>query len=157
LDFKDFHDGLLSLSLLIFGLSLTLMIGTIVLKPYLGIQSQERDIIVILCAINIIFSLYYLKKVLTLQKIFKLETKNIIKYSKRIGIVTIVYIPHVLIMSTLFFRSLHNLEILMMSLIFFIEIMLIGLIFKEVYDIVFIEESQRDAEIEKNRKKYFET
>lgn len=133
------------------------MIGTIVLKPYLGIQSQERDIIVILCAINIIFSLYYLKKVLTLQKIFKLETKNIIKYSKRIGIVTIVYIPHVLIMSTLFFRSLHNLEILMMSLIFFIEIMLIGLIFKEVYDIVFIEESQRDAEIEKNRKKYFET
>lgn len=133
------------------------MIGSIVLKPYIGIQSQERDLIVILCSINIFFSLYYLWRALNLEKIFKLETKNIIKFAKSIGIATLIYISHVFILTTLLFRNLHNLEILMISLIILMEILLIGVVLKEVYDLVFLEESRRDAEIEEDRKKYIET
>ena len=36
------------------------------------------------------------------------------------------------------------------------ESMLIGLVFKEVYDLLFLEESQRDFELDANRKKYIE-
>ena len=36
------------------------------------------------------------------------------------------------------------------------QIILIGLVLKEVYDLVFLEESQRDFEIEAERKKYIE-
>jgi len=132
------------------------MIGSIVLKPYIDIQSQERDIIFILSSINILFSLYYLWNVLNLHKKYRLESKNIIKFAKNIGIVTLIYIPHVFVFASLFFRNLHNLEILMISLIILTEILLIGLVLKEVYDLVFLEESRRNAEIEKDRKKYFE-
>ena len=133
------------------------MIGTIVLKPYISIQSSERDLIVILCSINLLFSLYYLWKAIRLDKIFKLENKNIIKFGKKIGIITIIYIPHIFIIVSLLFRNLHNLEKIMISLIILIEILLIGLILKEVYDLVFLEESRRDFEIETGRKKYIES
>lgn len=156
MDYKDFHDGLLSLALILFLFSVTLMIGSIVLKPFIGIQSQERDLIVILCSINILFTMYYLWNVLRLEKIFKLENKNIIKFGKTIGIVTLIYIPHFIVFSTLFFRNLHNLEIIMIVLIVLMEVMLIGVVLKEVYDLVFLEESQRNFEIEADRKKYIE-
>jgi len=132
------------------------MIGSIVLKPYINLEFQERDLIIILCSINILFSLYYLWNVLRLEKIFKLENKNIIKFGKNIGVVTLLYIPHAGLFASLFFRNLHNIEIIMVSLIFLMETMIIGLVLKEVYDLLFLEESQRDYEIEADRKKYFE-
>ena len=132
------------------------MIGSIVLKPYINLMTHERDLIILLCSINIVFSLYYLWNVLRLEKIFKLENKNIIKFGKRIGIITLFYIPHSFIFASLFFIKLHNLEMIMIFLIFLMEIMIIGLIFKEVYDLLFLEESRRDFEIEANRKKYIE-
>jgi len=132
------------------------MIGSIVLKPYISLESQERDLIIILCSINIFFSLYYLWNVLRLEKIFKLENKNIVKFGKKIGVVTLLYIPHAVLFASLFFRNLHNIEIIMVSLIFLMETMLIIVIFKEVYDLVFLEESQRDYVIEADRKKYLE-
>ena len=91
-----------------------------------------------------------------LEKIFKLENKNIIKFGKRIGVITLFYIPHSFLFASLFFRDLHNLEMIMISLTLLMEIMMIGLILKEVYDLLFLEESQRDFEIEANRKKYLE-
>lgn len=93
---------------------------------------------------------------LRLEKIFKLENKNIIKFGKKIGIVTLFYIPHIFIFGTLFLRELHNLELIMVFLIFFMELMLIGLVLKEVYDLLFLDESRRDFELEENRKKYIE-
>ncbi len=132
------------------------MIGSIVLKPYIGIQSQERDIIVILSSINILLSLYYLWNVLNLHKKYRLESKNIIKFVKSIGIVTLIYIPHVFVFASLFLRNLNYLEILMISLIILTEILLIGLVLKQVYDLIFLEQSRRNAQIEKDRKKYFE-
>ena len=156
MDIKDFHDGLLSLSLMLFLFSITLLIGSIVLKPYIGIQSQERDIIVILSSINILLSLYYLWNVLNLHKKYRLEPKNIVKFVKSIGIVTLIYIPHVFVFASLFLRNLNYLEILMISLIILTEILLIGLVLKQVYDLIFLEESRRNAQIEKDRKKYFE-
>jgi len=132
------------------------MIGSIVLKPYISLESQERDLIIILCSINIFFSLYYLWNVLRLEKIFKLENKNIVKFGKKIGVVTLLYIPHAVLFASLFFRNLHNLEILMISLIILMETMIIGLVFKEVYDLLFLEQSQRDYELEADRNKYIE-
>ena len=132
------------------------MIGSIILKPFIGIQSQERDLIVILCSINIMFSLYYLWNALRLEKIFGLENKNIIKFGKIIGVVTLIKIPHVIIFATLLFRNLHNLEIMLISLIIFMEVMLIGVVLKEVYDLVFLDEARRGFEIEADRKKYVE-
>jgi len=132
------------------------MIGSIVLKPYISLESQERDLIIILCSINIFFSLYYLWNVLRLEKIFKLENKNIVKFGKKIGVVTLLYIPHAVLFASLFSRNLHNIEIIMVSLIFLMETMLIVVIFKEVYDLVFLEASQRDYVIEADRKKYLE-
>ncbi|MFX1328621.1 MAG: hypothetical protein ACFE91_10870 [Promethearchaeota archaeon] len=156
MDFKDFKDGLTSLSLVLFFFSLTLLIGTFIVKPYIGLQAQERDFIIILCSINLLVSSYYLRIALKLEKIFKLENKVIVKFGKIIGIVTLFYIPHIFVFATLFFRDLHNLELILIFLIFLLELMLIGLIFKEVYDLLFLEESQRDFELEANRKKYIE-
>lgn len=36
------------------------------------------------------------------------------------------------------------------------EVLLISVVLKEVYDLVFLEETRRDFEIEENRKKYIE-
>lgn len=132
------------------------MIGSLVLKPYIGLETQERNFIIILCSINLLFCLIYLWQALTIKKIFKLENKNIIKFGKRIGIITAFYIPHFILFTTLIFKDLHNLQMIMVVLIFIMEVMLIGMVLKEVYDLVFLEESQRDFEIEENRKKYLE-
>jgi hypothetical protein len=59
-------------------------------------------------------------------------------------------------MISLFFRELHNLEVLLILLILIIEMLIIGLVFKESYDLVFLKEARREFEIEENRKKYFE-
>ncbi|UCC19833.1 MAG: hypothetical protein JSV62_00720 [Promethearchaeota archaeon] len=126
------------------------------LKPYIAIQSYERDLIVILCSINLLFSFYYLWKAIRLEKVFRLENKNIIKFGKKLGIITIIYIPHVFIIMSLLFRNLHNLEKIMVFLIIIIEILLIGLILKEVYDLLFLEETRRNFELKADRKKYIE-
>lgn len=156
MDFKDFKDGLTSLSLLLSVFSLTLIIGSIALKPYIGLEPQERDLIVILCTVNFFFFLFYLWNAIRLEKIFRLENKNIIKFGKSMGIATLIYVPHLIIFTTLFLRDLHSLELVMIFIVFLIEIMLVGLVLKEVYDLIFMEESQKDFEIEVNRKKYIE-
>ncbi len=132
------------------------MIGSIILKPYIALDPHDRDFIVILCFINIVFCIYYLMEVIRLEKVFKLENKNIIRFGKRLGIVTILYTPHFFFFISIFFKNLHNLEIMMAFLISLIEAMLICVALKEVFDLVFLEESQRDFKIEENRKKYIE-
>ncbi|MFX0025234.1 MAG: hypothetical protein ACFE8M_02375 [Candidatus Hermodarchaeota archaeon] len=156
MDYKDFHDGLLSLSLVLFIFSITFLIGSIVLKPFIALEPFDRDFIIIISIINIIFSIYYLSEALRLNKTFKLDDKYITNFGKRIGIISLIYIPHIFLISSLLFRDLHNLQIMMTSLIIFIEAILIGVVFKEVYDLIFKEEAERVFELEKNRKLYFE-
>jgi hypothetical protein len=95
-------------------------------------------------------------EVVRLEKVFKLENKNIIRFGRRLGIVTVLYTPHFFLLISLFFKNLHNLEIMMAFLIFLIEALLICVALKEVYDLLFLEDSQRDFKIEENRKKYIE-
>ncbi|MFX0001111.1 MAG: hypothetical protein ACFE88_13440 [Candidatus Hermodarchaeota archaeon] len=85
-----------------------------------------------------------------------LENKNIIKFGKKIGVATLFYIPHDILFASLFFQHLHSLEMIMIFLIILMETMMIGIILKEVYDLVFLEESQRDFQIEAHRKKYLD-
>jgi len=91
-----------------------------------------------------------------LNKIFKLDNKYIINFGKRIGIVSLIYIPQIFLISSLLLRDLHNLQIMMTGLIIFIEALLLGVVFKEVYDLIFKEEAERKFELKKNRKLYFE-
>ena len=93
MDYKNFHDGLLSISLIQFIISLTFLISSIILKPYIALEPKERDFIVLLTVLNMSFSIYYIIEALKLEKVFKLEDKHVIKFGKRIGIVSLVYLP----------------------------------------------------------------
>lgn len=93
---------------------------------------------------------------LRLEKIFRLENKHIIAHRKKLGLFTLCYIPHFFFFISLIFIDLHNIELLMVFLIIFMEAMLIGLVLKETYDLVFLLESRRDFELNENRKKYID-
>ena len=156
MDYKDFHDGLLSISLIQFIISLTFLIGSIILKPYIALEPKERDFIVLLTVLNLSFSIYYIIEALRLEKVFKLEDKHVIKFGKRIGIVSLVYSPLYFIFFSLLFLNLHELQVMMVYLNLIIETLLLGVVFKEVYDLLFITEAERKFELEKNRKLYLE-
>ncbi len=156
MDFKDFKDGLISLALVIYLFSLTYIVGSYVLQPYIGLKTADRDFIVIICLINLFFSAYYFIEAFRLEKIFKLEDQHIMKFGQRIGIVTLFYIPHFFFVILILFMDIHNLQKLMAGLIFLVELCLMGLVFKEVYDILFLEESERKFELEQNRIRYIE-
>jgi len=156
MDYKDFHDGLLSISLIQFIMSLTFLISSIVLKPYIALEPKERDFIVLLTVLNISFSIYYIIEAIKLEKVFKLEDKHIIKFGKRIGIVSLFYLPLYFIFFSLLFLNLHELQVMMVYLNLIINTLLLGLVFKEVFDLLFIAEAERKFELEKNRKLYLE-
>jgi len=156
MDYKYFHDGLLSLSVVQLVFSSTLLLGSIILKPYIALEPVERDYIIILALINIIFSLYYLMEALKLDRVFCLEDKHIFKFGKRLGAVSLIYTPHLFVFISLLFIDLHDLQLMIVILNLFIELLLIGTIFKEIYDIFFKAEIERKFELEQNRKLYFE-
>ena len=156
MDYKNFHDGLLSISLIQFIISLTFLISSIILKPYIALEPKERDFIVLLTVLNMSFSIYYIIEALKLEKVFKLEDKHVIKFGKRIGIVSLVYLPLYFTFFSLLFLNLHELQVMMVYLNLIIETLLLGVVFKEVYDLLFITEAERKFELEKNRKLYLE-
>ena len=156
MDYKYFRDGLISLSAIQFIFSFTFLVSSIVLKPYIALEPNERDFIVFLTIVNMIFSSYYLVEGLKFEKVFRLEEKHIRKFGKRIGIVSVLYSPHFFFLCSLLFLDLHNLQIMMIWVIIIIEILLLGILIKEIYDLLFKEETERKYEIEQNRKMYFE-
>ena len=156
MDLKDFKDGLTSLSLVLFVFSLTFMIGSVLLKPYIALEPHDRDFIVILCIINIGFSFYYMREALKIDKIFSLEDKHVERFGKRLGIVTLIYTIHFVFIISLLFRGLHNLQVMMIYLIIFMELCLIGSVIKEVYDLLYLNESDRKFELDLNRKRYID-
>ncbi len=156
MDYKEFRNGLLSLSSLLSLFSLTFLFSTIVLKPYIALEPIDRDFIVLICILNIIFSVYIILEGIHLKDVFKLEDKNIIKFGKRLGIITMIYFPNLLLFFSLLFKEQNNLQLLMIYLLLIIKVLLLGIIFKEVYDLVLKNPSDRKFELEKNRKLYFE-
>ena len=156
MDYKYFHDGLLSLSVVQFVFSSTLLLGSIILKPYIALEPDERDFIIILALVNLVFSFYYLIEALKLDRVFSLEEKHISKFGKRIGVVSLIYTPHLFVFISLLFIDLHDLQLMMVTLNLIIETLLLGIVFKEIYDILFKEEAERKFELEQNRKLYFE-
>lgn len=156
MDYKYFRDGLISLSTVQFIFSFTFLFSSILLKPYIALEPNERDFIILITIINMVFSIYYLLEALKFEKVFKLEEKHIYTFGKRIGIVSLLYLPHVFLLSSLLFLDLHNLQVLINWLSLIIEFLLLGILFKEVYDLLFKEEVERKFEIDQNRKIYFE-
>jgi len=156
MDYKQFRNGLLSTTVLLAAFSITLLISSILLKPYIALEPADRDIIVILSGIDILFCIYWLIEGLNLKKIFKLEDKNLIKFGKRIAIITIFYLPNFILFCFLFLKDLHNLLIMMLLLLLVIKAFLLGIIFKEVYDLVFQNSQDRKFELAQNRKLYFD-
>jgi hypothetical protein len=156
MDYKEFRNGIISASSFLAVFSTTLFISSIALKPYIALEPRSRDIIVIMSGINILFCIYWLIEGVHFKKIFKLEEKNIKKFGKRLGIVTLLYIPNLILFSSFFFLGLHNLLFLMFILLLVIKICLLGLIFKEVYDLVLKNPNERKFELEHDRKLYFD-
>ena len=89
MDYKDFHDGMLSLSLVLSLFSLSFLIGSIALKPYIGLELNELILIVILCVTNLAFNTYYAIEALRLKEVFKLADSYVIKFGKRFSWKTI--------------------------------------------------------------------
>ena len=156
MDYKYFHDGLLSLSVVQIIFSSTLLLGSIILKPYIALEPDERDFIILLALVNLVFSFYYLIEALKLDSVFCLEEKHIFKFGKRIGVVSLIYTPHLFVFISLLLIDLHDLQLMMVILNLIIETLLLGIVFKEIYDILFKEETERKFELEQNRKLYFE-
>jgi hypothetical protein len=120
------------------------------------LEPKDRDFIVLMTIINTGFCLYYLLEAFKFEKVFKLEEKHIRKFGIRVGIVSLFYLPHIFIFSSLLLLDLHNLQVMMIWLTLIIEAILIGILFKEIYDLLFKNESDRKFEISKNRKIYLE-
>jgi hypothetical protein len=120
------------------------------------LEPKDRDFIVLMTNINTGFCLYYLVEAFKFEKVFKLEEKHIRKFGIRIGIVSLFYLPHIFIFSSLLLLDLHNLQVMMIWLTLIIEAILLGILFKEIYDLLFRNESDRKFEIDKNRKLYLE-
>jgi len=156
MDYKDFKDGLVSLSLVVFIFSLTFILGVIILQYQTQLSTLERDYIIILCAINIFFSLYYALEGARLDKVFKLEDRHILKFGRRLGIITVIYSPHFFFIISLLFHGLNNLHLMMVFLILFMEGMLLWICLREVYDLLFVNERQLSYELDKFRKRYLE-
>ena len=155
MDIKDFHDGLFSSSLLLIIFSITLIYTSLFLKPYIALEPMIRNYILLLCIFSLFFASIYLYCSFELKKVFKLELKNIIKLGKILGTINVCFTPHFVFMISLFFLELHNLLFFMILLNSIIECILIGIVYVEVYDLVFKNENERNFEIEQNQKYYF--
>lgn len=156
MDYKDFRNGLFSLSSILALFSTTLLISSIALKPFIALEPADRDLIVIISGINILFSVYCLIEGLYMKNIFKLEEKNIRKFGKRIGIISMLYFPNVIVFCSLFIKELHSLLKMMLFLLLAIKLLLLGIIFKEMYDLVFKNPTNRKFDLEQNHKLYFD-
>ena len=156
MDYKYFRDGLISLSTILFIFSLSFLFSSILLKPYIALEPNDRDFIVFLIITNMVFTAYYLLEALKFEKVFRLEDKFIRNFGIRIGIVSLLYLPHIFIFSLLLLLDLHNLQVMMIWLSLVIESLLLGILYKEIYDLLFKDEAERKLEIDQNRKIYLE-
>ncbi|NHJ20758.1 MAG: hypothetical protein EAX91_07450 [Candidatus Lokiarchaeota archaeon] len=156
MDFKYFREGLISLSTILFIISLTFLFSSILLKPYIALEPNDRDFIIILTTTNMVFCIYYLIEAIRFEKIYKLEEKHIRRFGIRIGIVSILYLPHIFLFFTLLLLDLHNLQVMMIWLSLIIQGLLLGLLFKETYDLLLKREDERKFEINQNREIYLE-
>ena len=155
MDFKDFHDGMFSASLLLIIFSITLIYTSIFLKPYIALEPIARDYFITLSILSLLFASLYLYCSFKVKKIFKLELKNIIKFGKELGVINLLFTPHLVFMVSNFLLELHPLFFFMILLNSFIECILIVIAYVEVYDLVFKNEIERKFEIEQNQKYYF--
>ncbi|MFX1289174.1 MAG: hypothetical protein ACFFFY_11525, partial [Promethearchaeota archaeon] len=108
MDYRYFRDGLISLTTIQFIFSFSFLLSSIFLKPYIALEPEDRDFIVLLTLINMVFSVYYLIEAIKFRKVFRLEEKNIRNYGIRIGIVSLLYLPHIFI----FLRSCGSIYII---------------------------------------------
>lgn len=132
------------------------MLGSILLKPYIALEPIEMYYIIILCIINLNFAIYYLLEAFKFKKVFPLEDRLLEKVAKRCVLITFFYTGHFILILSLIFLDLHNLEVMMAFLLMLMEALLIGLVFKETYDILYQPETFRRYELKENRHKYFD-
>jgi len=74
---------------------------------------------------------------------------------KLLGFINIIFTPHLFFMLFLFTKGFQNLLILIIFLNVIIEMILIGLVYKEIVDLFFKKESDVKFEVKKNQKLYY--
>jgi len=154
MDLKEFQEGLISLDFVIIILSLGIFISSFIARPFLSLDQFQINFIIGLCIGNIIFSLIFLVEALRVKKIFKLELVYIIKYTKILAILVLIYLPHLGFLIFFLLLEMALLEKLISFVLFLFELLLIYTVLRQVYDILFVEEDKRNANIKKNRNKY---
>ncbi|MFO7796917.1 MAG: hypothetical protein ACQERB_10235 [Promethearchaeati archaeon] len=154
MDLKEFQEGLISLSFFIIFLSLGILIGSFIARPFLSLEQLEISFILGLCIMNLIIAPIFLLEGLRVKKIFKLELVYIIKYTKIWGILVLIYLPQPGFLIFFLFLEMALLEKLISFVLLLFELLLIYTVLSQVYDILFVEEDKRNANINKNRNKY---
>lgn len=156
MDLKEFQEALISLSFLLIILSLAISIVSFFARPYLSLDQFQINYIIGLCIINLIFSPFYLFQALRVKKIYRLEIDYIIKYAKIMGISILIYFPHIIFLLTFLMMEIATLEKFISFSLLIFELMLTYIIIRHSYDLLFTDESERKANIIRNRRNYLE-
>jgi hypothetical protein len=154
MDLKIFHDGLISASLTLETFSLTLILEILLAKQNLNHRSL---FLIMLLSCNMLFCTYNILEGTRIKRIFKLENKNILKFVKRIGIINLIYTPHMIIYGVNFYYNIDDSLKVMAFLTYLLEIVLIVLIYKEVYDILLKNQLERNFDLSEDRALYLGT
>jgi hypothetical protein len=153
MDIKEFREGVLSLSCVILILSLGILMGSYFARPYLTLDQFEINFIGVLSICNIVFSLFYMWKAQRSKFVIRLEMEYIIRYAQILSVSILIYIPHTFFLGFLLFRFIALIEKLLIFALLLFEILLIYTIIDFVYNIIWVDEDKRKANIEKNRRK----
>ncbi|TFF85632.1 MAG: hypothetical protein EU518_00805 [Promethearchaeota archaeon] len=140
MDLKEFQEGLISLSFFIIFLSLGILIGSFIARPFFSLEQLEICFILGLFIINLIIAPIFLLEGLRVKKIFKLELVYIIKYTKIWGILVLIYFPKPRFLIFFLFLEMALLGKLISFVLLLFELLLICTVLSQVYNILFVEE-----------------
>lgn len=128
LDLREIQEEIISIAAVILLFSITLIVISILFKPYLVLEPQERDYIVLISGINIPFSLYYIIEGIRITPIRDLHEKYTSKFIIRTVLVSVFYTLHLLFMITILLMDVNLIEKVMVFVVIVLEIFMVGLI-----------------------------
>jgi hypothetical protein len=132
LDLREIQEGIVSIAVVILLFSITLIVISILFKPYLVLEPWERDYIVLVSGFNIPFCFYYIIEGIWVSTIRELHEKYTSKFIIRTGIVSVLYIPHLIFMIGFLLMDVNFLEKVMVIVVVVLEVFIIGLIVRLV-------------------------
>jgi len=153
MDIDEFWDGLLSISFLIIIFSFAIIVISLNFNEIFSIDSGALEQIFILCLLDFPLSFYFIVESLRIKKFVNSEDHYIVNFGRRIGIVALIFIPHIIYFISLIIGELNGILKIACALLVFFELVLIGLIGKEIYDLFILKERRSYYNRNKNYRK----